>query len=88
MLVIGWPTQQQSQRSKPQRVDQKHIVHHNTYRRMDGPELREMLAAQAGTKGFDGWMSAFYKRKYDSDFSREMSRSVQEYLRDFEEEEP
>ena len=30
------------QRPKPQRVDQKYIVHENTYRSMDGNELREI----------------------------------------------
>lgn len=88
MLVIGWPTPQQQERVKPQRADQKHIVHTNTYRRMAGPELREMFAPQVGTQGFEGWLRAFYKRKYDAEFSREMSRSVQKYLREFEEEKP
>ena len=50
MLVIGVPTHQQLERPKPGRCDLKHIVHENTYRRMDGPELREMLAPHAGQR--------------------------------------
>lgn len=84
MLVMGWPTRQQKERSKPKRVDMKHVVHENGYRRMDGAELREMLAVQAGEKGFEAWLRAFCQRKYNSDFAREMTRSVEEYLRDFE----
>ena len=84
MLVFGYPTQQQISREKPERFPMKHIVHENTYRRMDGPELREMLSQRAGSRGYDEWVKAFCERKYNSDFSREMSRSVIEYLKEFQ----
>ena len=83
MLVFGWPTKQQIQRPKPQRVDQKYIVHENTYRSMDGAELREMFAGRCDNRSFEDWMTAFCKRKYNSDFSKEMSRSVQKYLEQY-----
>ncbi|NCB35651.1 MAG: nitroreductase [Clostridia bacterium] len=85
MLVFGYPTQQQMSREKPERFTIKHIVHENIYRRMDGPELREMMSQRAGSRGYDEWMRAFCERKYNSDFSREMSRSVAEYLAEFKE---
>ncbi|NLD04001.1 MAG: nitroreductase [Clostridiales bacterium] len=84
MLVFGYPTAQQISREKPERFAMKHIVHENTYRRMDGPELREMLSQRAGSRGYDEWMRAFCERKYNSDFSREMGRSVAEYLKEFQ----
>ena len=84
MLVFGYPTQQQISREKPERFAMKHIVHENTYRRMDGPELREMMSQRAGSRGYDEWVRAFCERKYNSDFSREMSRSVIEYLKEFQ----
>jgi len=84
MLVFGYPTQQQKERAKPKRAAMAHIVHENAYRRMDEAELREMFADRCGEKGYDDWMKAFCKRKYNSDFSVEMSRSVAEYLKDFE----
>ena len=83
MLVFGYPTEQQRNRPKPERCALKHIVHENTYRIMSGQELRKMFEPRA-TNGFDAYMSAFCKRKYDSDFSREMTRSVAEYLKQFE----
>jgi len=43
MLVFGYPTQQQLDRSKPFRCDMKYIVHENGYHRMNGTELRQML---------------------------------------------
>jgi len=84
MLVFGYPTQQQTERRKPERVDMAHIVHENGYRHMDGGEYRQMFAARSGERGYDDWMQAFCARKFDSDFSREMTRSVAEYLKDFE----
>lgn len=83
MLVFGYPTRQQMERKKPARAALRYIVHENGYRRMDEGELREMFADRAGEKGFETWMRAFCARKYDSDFSREMSRSVEEYLKDY-----
>lgn len=88
MLVIGRPTAQQRARKKPERFNLKHIVHENGYRSMDEAELREMFEGRTDGQAFAAWMNAFCTRKYNSDFSREMSRSVGEYLRDFEREEP
>ena len=84
MLVFGWPTEQQKQRPKPQRCELKHIVHENAYRSMDGEELREMLAHECKNQTYEEWCSAFCNRKYNSDFAREMSRSVAKYLEQFD----
>lgn len=83
MLVFGWPTRQQQERPKPARCPMEQIVHTNAYRCMDGQELRTMLAGKTGARSFEDWCAAFCARKYDSDFSREMTRSVEEYLRQF-----
>lgn len=83
MAVFGYPTQQQKERQKPQRVNMKHIVHENGYRRMDGEEIREMFAPKAGQKPYEDWMQAFCARKFQSAFSQEMTRSVEKYLEDF-----
>ncbi len=83
MVVFGYPTRQQMERKKPDRCQQKHIVHENGYRRMDRQELRQMLDKECEGRDFDSWIQAFCDRKYNSDFSREMSRSVEEYLKAF-----
>lgn len=85
MLVFGYPTQQQMERKKPERVNMKHLVHENGYRSMDAEELQEMFAKNAVNREYTDWMQAFCNRKYNSDFAREMSRSVAEYLKDFTE---
>ena len=83
MVVFGYPTAQQRERAKSQRCDAKYIVHENTYREMDGKELREMFAYKCGRASFEEWCSAFCARKYNSDFAKEMTRSVSEVLRQF-----
>jgi FMN reductase (NADPH) len=83
MLVFGYPTEQQQNRSKPKRFDLKHIVHTNQYNRMTGQELRIMFQKELGEQSYEDWVTAFCNRKYNSDFSREMTRSVGEYLKSF-----
>lgn len=83
MLVFGHPTPQQAARPKPRRCDMEHIVHENSYRDMDESELEAMLACKAGGRAYHDWLRAFCERKYNSDFSREMSRSVGEYLKQY-----
>ena len=87
MLVFGYPTEQQKTRKKPERVAMKHVVHENGYRTMDGSELREMFAPRCGERSFEDWMGAFCARKFNSEFSREMTRSVEQYLHTFEQNE-
>ena len=80
LLVFGYPTEQQSQRRKPRRVDLRYIVQENRYRRLDGAQLKAMLEGKAPDGQYVEWMEAFCRRKYNSDFAREMSRSVAAYL--------
>ena len=83
MAVFGYPTDQQRARAKPARCGLEHIVHENGYRTMDGAELEAMLAWKAESRPYSEWLDAFCKRKYNSDFSREMSRSMAVYLEEF-----
>lgn len=85
MLVFGYPTEQQLEHPKPPRCQMHHIVHENGYRDMDAQELKQMLSVKAGVRSFEEWIQAFCNRKYNSDFSREMTRSVQVFLEDFQE---
>ena len=85
MVVFGYPTAQQQSREKPRRRALPYIVHENGYRRMNAGELERMLADNAGQRPYADWLQAFCARKYNSDFSREMTRSVEEYLKNFKE---
>lgn len=84
MLIFGYPTEQQQRRPKPERVDRKYIVHENGYSPLSDKDLEAMWTPRAGEKGYKAWMQAFCNRKYNSEFSREMSRSVAKYLEQFE----
>ena len=83
MLVFGYPTTQQKEREKPQRVKLSHIVHENGYRTMESIERKEMWKDKTGIMSYEEWMKRFCERKYNSDFSKEMSRSVEVYLQSF-----
>ena len=83
MLVFGYPTEQQLLRKKPERADMKYIVHENSYHVLSSEELKEMLSFHSGGQDYCSWLKAFCDRKYNSDFSREMTRSVKKYLDDF-----
>lgn len=83
MVIFGYPTDQQMHRPKPERVDMKYVVHENGYRPLSDKDLEEMWTPRAGEKGYIAWMQAFCNRKYNSDFSREMTRSVGKYLEQF-----
>lgn len=88
MLVMGRPTRQQQERPKPARFAPEYIVCENVYREKTDEEHRAALAQRAAREGkkafrFEAWVQAFAKRKYESGFSREMSRSAAVYLKDF-----
>lgn len=86
MLIFGRPTPQQRERPKPRRFDEAAVVCENIYQDRTEAELRADFAARAADPGydFDADLRAFCARKYDSDFSREMSRSAQVYWQAFE----
>lgn len=83
MAVFGYPTQQQKTRPKPKRFAASDIVCENTYQIKNGKELRQMLTKECPEDTYNQWVTAFCNRKYNSDFSVEMTRSVEKYLRDF-----
>ena len=84
MLVFGYPTAEQMERPKPPRSPMEQIVHENTYRDMNAEELKQMLSVKTGLRDFEEWIVAFCNRKYNSDFAREMTRSVEVFLEEYQ----
>lgn len=84
MLVFGYPTKQQKLRTKPERFALKDIVSENQYQRKSGEELRTMFEKNCSRQDYDEWVRKFCNRKYNSDFSREMTRSVGVYLKEYD----
>lgn len=87
LLVFGYPTEQQKQRKKPLRFSKEFTVFENKYERMDEGELTLMFEDRGNRSqsifNFETWLKGFYNRKYNTDFSIEMSRSINEYIKEF-----
>ena len=82
MLCFGYPTKQQLSRPKPPRHSAADLVHENSYDLHKSQEMLRMLAQQQDTDGTEltDWLNRFCKRKWNSEFSKEMSRSCTEMV--------
>ena len=85
MLVMGYPTRQQKDRTKPVRFAAEDMVHENGYSMEKSARMEAMLSAQTGKEGDDlrDYIVRFCSRKWNSEFSREMSRSCTEMVKDW-----
>lgn len=85
MLVFGYPTQQQKDRKKPPRFNIEDVVFENGYNMDKADNMDVMLRTREGIseEKFPEWVEKFLKRKYNSDFSIEMSRSCTEMIKSF-----
>ena len=85
MLCIGYPTAQQLSRPKPPRHAAADLVHENGYSMEKTHAMARMLAQQQGKEGEEltDWLNRFCKRKWNSEFSKEMSRSCTEMVKDW-----
>jgi FMN reductase (NADPH)/FMN reductase [NAD(P)H] len=91
LICFGYPTPEQAERKQPSRFAREYIVHKNSYRRLSPEELEEMMRpnnarfASHGPRA-DGIANTgqlnFFK-KFNADFSIEMSRSVRAMLADW-----
>ena len=85
MLCIGYPTAQQMSRPKPPRHAVSDLVHENGYSMEKSHAMTRMLSQQQDKEGEEltDWLNRFCKRKWNSEFSREMSRSCTEMVKDW-----
>lgn len=83
MLVFGYPTEQQLARKKPPRAKPEYVVYENAYPEWTPEQRKALMSTYAGSREYQDWITAFCKRKYNSDFSREMTRSVEAFLKQF-----
>ena len=88
MLCIGYPTEQQLRRPKPKRHQVSDLVHENGYSMEKSGAMLEMLSRQWENQGeaLLEQLRRFCARKWNSEFSSEMSRScramVENWLED------
>jgi hypothetical protein len=91
LLCFGYPTQQQIIRQLTPRFDEKFIVFENQYKQLSNTELDEMFCERQkqmfGERQYiEGAVNIgqlTYWRKFNADFSIEMSRSVQAILKEW-----
>jgi len=87
LIVYGYPKDDQLKRIKPKRESLDHLVCKDYYHVSSGEELKEMFKEKQELKSdeeYNDWMSKFCNRKFNSDFSKEMTRSLREYFKDYE----
>jgi nitroreductase len=89
LVCFGYPTRQQMQREQTSRFHEKYILFENQYRRLNAQEFEAMFRetheqAFHGREELAGARNVgqlIYNRKFNADFSKEMSRSVRAILR-------
>ena len=86
LVCFGYPTEQQLRRPKPPRHPVEDLVHENGYDLEKSARMPQMLAQQQGKSGEElaDYIRRFCKRKWNSDFSVEMSRSCTEMVKDWQ----
>ena len=82
MAVYGVPTEFQRERQKPARFDVRDIVFENEYQPRGAAEMRRMLEARQDKHGaeLEQWITARCKRKWNCEFSEEMTRSASKMI--------
>jgi FMN reductase (NADPH)/FMN reductase [NAD(P)H] len=89
LLCFGYPTRQQRERALTRRLDPEYVVFEDQYRRFAPEEHEEMYrerqkepvyGQQRPARGAKNLAQLTYTRKFDSDFAREMNRSVRAML--------
>ena len=88
LVCFGYPTKQQQERVLTQRFDKKFVIFQDRYHRFDRETFQEMYRERHAQmfgdkkelKGARTVGQVMYQRKFDSDFAREMNRSVQAML--------
>ena len=85
MLCFGYPRPQQLLRPKPPRHSVEEMVHENGYCLEKSEQMLQMLENQQGKSGeaLADYSRRFCQRKWNSEFSREMSRSCTEMVKDW-----
>jgi len=85
MVCFGYPTKQQKERRKPERILPEYVVYENHYTMISEQEQREMFEKIQGRAGeeLDDFLKKFCKRKWNCDFSIEMTRSVKAMIEEW-----
>jgi FMN reductase (NADPH)/FMN reductase [NAD(P)H] len=84
LVCFGYPTRQQQERELTRRFDERYVIFEDRYSRFGREEFEEMyrerqervFGERKEVKGARNIGQMMYVRKFDSEFAREMNRSV------------
>jgi len=93
LVCFGYPTEQQKDRRLTERFDRNYVVFQDQYRQLTPEDFDAMYAARhaqvfgdrESLKGAVNVGQLMYRRKFASEFSQEMSRSVRAILKSWAE---
>lgn len=80
LVCFGYPTRQQQERELTPRFDAKYVIFQNRYSRLGSEDFEDMYRGRQGGDAARNIGQTMYLRKFDSDFAREMNRSVRVML--------
>lgn len=82
MVVFGYPTEQQIERSKPERFEAEDMICRNYYQEKTAEEFSDMLKRRQGRddESYERWIRRFCQVKWNAPFREEMDRSVGKML--------
>jgi len=91
MVCFGYPTEQQKERPQPERYKKEYVVFKDKYKRLSNEEFEDMFkstndrlfGAGGSIHGAVNYGQHMYVKKFSAAFSREMSRSVREILKNW-----
>ncbi|QSX06297.1 nitroreductase family protein [Sedimentibacter sp. zth1] len=85
LVLFGYPTEQQKSRVKPRRYKLEDIVCNNTYFKNNSNNQFKMIkcVTDKTDEEVTNFIKAICKRKWNCNFSKEMSRSVTEMINDW-----
>jgi len=85
MLCFGYPAESQKERQKPPRFKVEDIVFQNTYNKAKAEDMENMLCERQNIaeEEIGEYIRKFCKRKHNSEFSIEMSRSCKAMVDSF-----
>lgn len=92
LVCFGYPTEAQKNRKQTPRFAERYLLHRDRYRRLSTEELEACFAERAASvpellPGARNLGQHIYLRRFVSDFSIEMSRSVNAMLKSWSEQE-
>lgn len=83
LLLLGYPTEQQKERKKPERFCVEDMICQNAYEEKRPEEFSRMVRERRGqdAASYEGWIKRYGQVKWNAPFRKEMDRSVKQMIK-------